>query len=303
MHNAAAEVGTMTNQLHRTVAAKIIRHIRANGLPEGHHMTEAALQREIGVSRGPIRAAMSQLEKDGVLTRIPNRGFFLHKPLGNEGDTIEIVGDEQVYLRIADDRLTGYLPEIVSETELMRRYDLGRERIRRILTRIAAEGWIERRDGRGWSFVQLIDSIEAYRESYELRQMIEPSGMQGDRFRLDAVVLDRLEAQQFHIRDGGWETMGQIELFEANSQFHEGLAAMSGNRFVLGVVERQNHLRRLVEYRQTLRREQVRQQNDDHLHILELLRQGDRRDAAAALYAHLGNAKRRKANTGIFANQ
>lgn len=289
----------MANQLHLALAEKIRRHIRMNALPEGHHLTEASLQDVLGVSRAPIRAAMVALSDQGVLDQVKNRGFFIKDPNAESSEAHDAT-DEQIYLKIADDLLTHSIPSPVSETLLMRRHDVSRERLRRVLTKIAAEGWIERREGRGWSFAQLIDSIEAYRESYELRQMLEPAGILGDRFRLDEGILQRLRAQQEMVRDGGWKTLGQIELFETNSAFHEGLAAMSGNRFLVGIVERQNQLRRLVEYRQTLRREQVRGQNDEHLAILDLLRDGERRDAAAALSAHLGNAKRRKSSNGIF---
>lgn len=291
----------MANQLHLALADKIRRHVRTNALPQGYHLTEASLQDVLGVSRAPIRAAMVELAKQGLLNQVKNRGFFIEDPSAEAPDGSNVT-DEQIYLKIADDLLTHSIPSPVSETLLMRRHEVSRERLRRVLTRIAAEGWIERREGRGWSFAQLIDSIEAYRESYELRQMLEPAGILGDRFQLDQDILQRLRAQQEMVRDGGWETLGQIELFEANSAFHEGLAAMSGNRFLIGIVERQNQLRRLVEYRQTLRREQVRGQNNEHLTILDLLRDGERRDAAAALSAHLGNAKRRKSSNGIFAD-
>lgn len=290
----------MANQLHLSLAGKIRRHIRMNAWAEGHHLTETSLQEVLEVSRGPIRAAMEELTRQGVLEKVKHRGFFIKDPNAESPDGGSTSEDEPIYLRIADDLLTHQLTETISETHLMRRYDVSRERLRRVLTRIAAEGWIERREGRGWSFVQLIDSIEAYRESYELRQMLEPSGILGDHFKLDQGILDRLTSQQEMVRDGGWRTLGQIELFETNSAFHEGIASMSGNRFLLGVVERQNQLRRLVEYRQTLRREQVRGQNEEHLTILSLLKDGERKDAAAALAAHLGNAKRRKSNNGIF---
>ncbi|MFS2042279.1 hypothetical protein [Agrobacterium tumefaciens] len=75
---------------------------------------------------------------------------------------------------------------------------------------------------------------------------------------------------------------------------------MSGNRFLLGTIERQNQLRRLVEYRQTLNREQVRGQNNEHLDILDTLEKGLRFEASQILAHHLGNAKNRKARSAIF---
>jgi DNA-binding GntR family transcriptional regulator len=295
----------MTNQLHKTLAAKILRHVRTSGYQPGHHLTEASLQDVLGTSRGPIRAALAHLTADGMVQQVPNRGFFLGDVGSDPGtpaaEQDASSDDEVLYLSIADDRLVGKIPKTVSEPDLMRRYNISRPRLRRILTRIATEGWIERREGRGWSFVQLIDSIEAYRESYELRQMLEPAGLINDAFQLDETVLDRLRQQQFRVRDGGWQTLSQIELFETNAQFHEGLASMSGNRFLLGIIERQNQLRRLVEYRQTLNREQVRGQNDEHLLIIAALEEGRRLEASQLLSQHLGNAKKRKARTAVFA--
>ncbi len=294
----------MANQLHKALAAKILRHARTSGLQPGHHFTEASLQEVLGTSRGPIRAALAHLTEDGFVEKQPNRGFFLTKT-GGADDTPAAErdaanDDEALYLAIADSRLMGSIPATVSEPDLMRRFNITRPRLRRILTRIATEGWIERREGRGWSFVQLIDSVEAYRESYELRQMLEPAGMMHDSFSFDSAIFDRLRNQQIMVRDGGWKTLGQIELFETNAQFHEGLAAMSGNRFLLGTIERQNQLRRLVEYRQTLNREQVRGQNEEHLQILDALIRGNRFEAAQLLSFHLGNAKNRKARLSIF---
>jgi len=295
----------MANQLHKALAAKILRHARTSGLQPGHHFTETSLQEVLGTSRGPIRAALAHLTKDGFVEKQPNRGFFLTAIGGVDdaraGETDGASDDEALYLAIADSRLMGSLPETVSEQDLMRRFNITRPRLRRILTRIATEGWIERREGRGWSFVQLIDSVEAYRESYELRQMLEPAGMMHDSFTFDQTIVDRLRNQQIMVRDGGWQTLSQIELFETNAQFHEGLAAMSGNRFLLGVIERQNQLRRLVEYRQTLNRDQVRGQNDEHLQILDALTRGNRFEAAQLLSYHLGNARNRKARISIFA--
>ncbi|MBW9052360.1 GntR family transcriptional regulator [Rhizobium mesosinicum] len=294
----------MANQLHKALAAKILKHIRTRGYTPGHHLTEASLSEVLGTSRGPIRAALLHLTSHGYVQQVPNRGYFLRsvapEPATPAAEQDASSDDEVLYLSIADDRLVGEIPETVSEPDLMRRYNISRPRLRRILTRIAAEGWIERREGRGWSFSQLIDSVDAYRESYELRQMLEPAGLVSDAFKIDRLIMDRLRQQQMMVCDGGWKSLTQIELFEINAQFHEGLAAMSGNRFLVSTIERQNQLRRLVEYRQTLNREQVRGQNEEHLRILDVLDKGQRYEASRLLSNHLGEAKNRKARAAIF---
>jgi DNA-binding GntR family transcriptional regulator len=146
----------------------------------------------------------------------------------------------------------------------------------------------------------LIDSAAAYGESYQLRQVIEPAGLRAPGFNLDRARLAALRRQQELVRDGGWKTLGGMELFETNAAFHEGLAAMSGNRFLLATLRQLNQLRRLVEYRQTLNRQQVRGQNAEHLHILDALVQGYPDTAADLLSRHLDDARRRKARAAVF---
>ena len=96
------------------------------------------------------------------------------------------------------------------------------------------------------------------------------------------------------------DVLSQMELFEANSSFHEGLAALSGNRFLINTVQKLNQLRRLIEYRQTLNAEQVRGQNAEHLAILDALDVGDTAKAADLMHDHLGKAKLRKARAEMF---
>lgn len=291
------------NELHRVLAGRIARHIRASGLAAGTHLTEASLQARFGISRGPLRKAMAALAEAGVLAHVRNRGYFVAAPADWPEAAAQApgaAGEDALYLALAEDRLTRQLPETVSESELMRRYDVGRPRLRRLLARIAAEGWIERREGRGWRFAALIDSVEAYRESYRLRQLLEPAAMRSGDFSADAAVLADLRAQQQMVRDGGWQSLGQIELFETNARFHEALAGLSGNRFVRQTIERQNQLRRLVEYRRILDRAQVRRQNAEHLAILSHLEAGRVAAAADLLGRHLGQAGAAKAVPDTF---
>lgn len=290
------------NGLHRSLAEKIVRHIRTSAMAEGQHLTEVSLQDLLGTSRQPIRSALGHLAEQGVLERVPNKGFFLKNPgLAVETTTrADDRSEEAVYLRIADDRLTRKLPDRISENELMRRYNLSRLALRRILTRISAEGWIERNEGWGWTFAALIDSVEAYRECYDLRQVIEVHGLRSPDFRLDLAVLAELRRRQEFVAKGGFRSLSQMELFETNSEFHEGLAELSDNRFLLATIQKLNQLRRLVEYRQTLNIEQVIGQNAEHLAILDALDARNPARAADLMHAHLGKAKQRKARAEMF---
>ncbi|MDG4717843.1 MULTISPECIES: GntR family transcriptional regulator [Thalassospira] len=299
-------MSVVPNQLHIQLAQRILLFARTSGLEAGHHFTETSLQHLLGTSRGPIRAALNYLSDQGFLEKRPNRGFFL---LSVPNDALDRISDapeaddERIYLAIAADRLASTLEEKVTEAELMRRYDVPRYSLRRVLGRISSEGWIERKAGNGWLFLPMIDSVEAYRESYALRQILEPAGLQAEGFKANITVLKHLKTQQEFIHDKGFETLGQIELFEANSQFHESLAEMSGNRFLAQSVAKQNQLRRLVEYRQTIDRARVKRQTEQHLEIIDALLTGNNTKAAELLRRHIGGASEEKAQPNIFSSR
>ncbi|WP_407160382.1 GntR family transcriptional regulator [Bradyrhizobium sp. STM 3557] len=207
---------------------------------------------------------------------------------------------EQLYLKLAEDRLHGKLGDSVTEADLMRRYDVPRHTLRRILSRIVNEGWMQRRTGHGWAFLPMIDSVEAYRESYELRRFLEPQGLRSPSFKLDPAVLSEQRKRQEFLHSAGYKTLGQVELFKSNSDFHEALALMSGNRFLAQTVARQNELRRLIEYRQTLDRDRVWRQTGEHLAIIEMLEKGLIERAAKLLDKHISGALKEKARPELF---
>lgn len=292
------------SQLHHQLARQIVDHLRSLDLPAGGHVTEQSLARLLGASRSPIRGALAFLADRGVVDHRPNRGYFLTGPASGivawDLDLPE-APDERIYLAIARDRLSGRLSEVLVESEAIRRYAVSRDRLRRILTRIANEGWIERRPGKGWSFLPMIDSAEAYRDSYEFRRTLEPTAIRLPAFRPDPAVLARLLDQQRQLVEAGWATESQVALFEANRVFHERIAAMAGNRFVVQAIQRQSQLRRLVEYRETLDRARVRQLCAQHVGILEALAADDRDGAARLMDAHLAGAQADKVASRLFA--
>lgn len=185
----------------------------------------------------------------------------------------------------------------------MRVFDVARSTLRKVLARISNEGWVEQRVGSGWVFLPMIDSPQAYEESYLFRQSVEPAALLSPWFKVDREELVKLRREQEFIVNGGYETMTAIELFEANSRFHETLALWSGNRFVLQTVRRLDQLRRLVEYRQAATRRQARHtQATEHLTILAAIERQDLIEAAGLMRKHLEDARRAKVygSEGVF---
>lgn len=284
--------------LQARVAREVVAFARRENLQAGAHLAESALAEQIGTSRSPVNVALRHLVALGMLSHDHNRGYFLN---GNALDfagvaqQLSAVPDDPLVLRIAEDRLGGWLPDTVTEMELMRIYQVARGPLRRSLSRIQQEGWVEKAVGHGWCFQPMIDSAQAYEESYLFRAAIEPTGLLGPGFHADVAELAELRRQQAFIAEQGWKLMTPIELFEANCRFHETLARWSGNRFILQSVRRTDQMRRLVEYRQARARAPRQTQARQHLEILDAIAAGDALKAAALMRAHLEGARRDKA--------
>lgn len=304
--NPAADAAL--TQLQARVTRDIITFSRRENLKAGDHLSESSLANQIGTSRSPVNVALRYLADAGVLTHDLNRGYFLNqdaRSLNDLATKFSALPDDPLYLRIAEDRLAKRLPDAVNEVELMRLYDVSRSTLRTVLSRIQTEDWIEKSVGHGWIFQPMIDSNTAYAESYVFRAAIEPIGLTSNSFLADQAELASLRQQQQFIHESGYKTMTAIELFEANSLFHETLAKWSGNRFILQGVRRTDQLRRLVEYRQAAQERSPRRvQTTEHLAILDAIDEHNQERAAELMRNHLEGARRKKAFANdIFQNK
>src|SRR5438270_6015835 len=63
--------------LHSEAADILRRAIYSGRLAPGARLNEARLSAEIGVSRGPLREALRQLEEEGVVVSSPHRGTYV----------------------------------------------------------------------------------------------------------------------------------------------------------------------------------------------------------------------------------
>lgn len=267
---------------------------RREELPKGYRLTEQALCDGLGVSRSPVRKALQFLESTGAVTSIPNRGFQLAK------ESRELAGVdlsdatpslEDLYLRVANDRISGLLTEEVTEADLMTRYGLARLQVQRLLNTMSRDGLVDRKPGRGWMFRRLLSSVESHRESYRFRMMLEPAGILEPGYAVDLAELERCRRQQVELLDGGIEQCTPAQLFQTGTHFHETVAAGSGNRFVLDALRNVNQMRRIVEYGTLLDRRRLHRQCEEHLQLIELLVRGERMEASAFMRQHLNTAR------------
>lgn len=272
------------------VAARIVELVCKQGWEPGQRLTEQGLADALAVSRSPVRKALQFLEAVGAVGSNPNRGFVLMQSpsqLRTLALPLDDDSDEALYLRVADDRLAGALPDEISESELMERYELSRLQVQRILNRMAREGLAERKQGRGWMFLPFLDSAKTYNEGYRFRMIIEPAALLEPSYQVDKALFERVRREQLAMLDGGIERWSRAELFRVGAEFHEAIVACAGNAFLLDGLRKLNQVRRLLEYRSNINRSRLYKQCEEHLMLLDLIDAGERMEASHKLRQHL----------------
>jgi DNA-binding GntR family transcriptional regulator len=282
--------------LQRNIAAQIVQLLQRENTAPGSGLTESGLAQQLGVSRTPVRAALRLLESEGVVSRDdqPAQGKRGTWRVIQDAATVSsshlappVSDTERLFVAIARDRITGALPSDVSEADLLRRYEVSRPTVLSVMTRLAEVGQVERKTGHGWTFASATLDAQTRRESFRFRMVIEPAALLEPDYRLDAGWAAEMRAQHRKMMDEPWRDTSAVALFDLNADFHEGLAAGSGNRFLERAVAQQNRLRRFVNVDWHHGAERVHVSCAEHLAILDQVEAGHAEVAAALLRQHL----------------
>lgn len=276
----------------------IQKYIAQQALAPGARLPERSLAEHFRVSRSPIRAALHQMAERDLIARAPEGGYVVSEvaappalpPEPSHSD------EDEAYLQIARDRLEGLLSDRISEKELMRRYELTKSQLTAVLRRMTHEGWVERLPGHGWAFLETLTSAAAYEQSYRFRVLMEPGAILQPTFKLDRAALLRCREEQQALVDGAVHTVSPAQIFDANTHLHETIAASSGNMFILDSLRRLNRVRRLIEYRKAVDRNQAHRRCVEHLQLIDLLLADQRDTAADFIRLHLRQAALEKAS-------
>jgi DNA-binding GntR family transcriptional regulator len=272
----------------KPIAVQIVDIIRSENLAEGTHLPAQMLADRLRVSRQPVNDALGQLCEQGILARVPNRGYFVATvPLQPPSALAASDVATAAYFRVVEDRLSGKLPDEFTESMLRQRYRLTATQLSTMLARIAQEGWAEKKPGYGWTFSSMLTSSESLVQSYRLRLALEPAALLEPGFRLEPQALERCKAAELHLLAGGIETDTPDQLHERGVRFHETLVEASGNPFFIDAIKRVNRVRRLLSYRSALDRSRYKQHCKQHLQILDLLERERNEEASQAMANHL----------------
>lgn len=281
-----------------TLARRIQVLIREDALAAGSHLPETALAERLRVSRTPVRGALLLLQQQGIVTRQPNRGFFVLDPTRLSLPASEALPASSsmpaLCFDIGADYLKGALARHNTASDLAVRYAVSRGVIQQALQAMASEGWISRQLGYGWTFNDFLTSADTYEQCFRFRLLIEPAALRDPGYRVDR---KRFAALRESLASGMAEAdtaLSERQMYRNGTLFHESIVACAGNPFLLESLQRANRLRRLIEYHIYARRESPKVEYQEHLAILDLLEAGDNEAAAALLTRHLERARRDK---------
>lgn len=291
---------TTPTRLQQEIAERILRMVREDGLEAGAWLNENSAARRLNVSRTPVRAAIDHLARQGLVRRHPNKGVeLLSAPEASADPNASADATELAMVRVAQDRHGGRLPDEISELELMRRYELGRPEVQRLMARLADLDMVERKRGYGWRFLHEPRDQSAHDERYRFRLLIEPMVFLEPGFSLDQGWIDEMRTRHELTLSQPWKESSAIGFYEMNADFHEGLAAASGNRFIHSAIRRQNQMRRLSNYDWTYGYERVVVNSREHLQMLATIEAGDLQLASALMRSHLQRAMQLRRADGL----
>ena len=277
-----------------SISKQIVELVKNQSWETGTHLPAQLLADRLRVSRQPINTALAMLHEKGLLTRERNKGYFVGEGFSQGvSDIMQALGIEEttvttaVYFRIADDLLKGELPQEFSELLIKTRYNLTASQLNAVLSRIAKEGWAERKPGYGWAFSSMLLTPDSLLQSYRLRLALEPAALLEPGFKLDPQVLEQLRTTERHLLAGGIETATADELHDRGVRFHESLVEASGNAFFIDTIKRVNRVRRLLSYRSMRQRDRYPEHCRQHLHVLDLLVKERNDEASEFMKEHL----------------
>jgi DNA-binding GntR family transcriptional regulator len=294
----AAKAKKSPTNLQRQLANQILRYILGNKLGIGAPLPEVTLAAEFEVSRTPVRAALERLAKQGIVSSISRRGYAVAQS-AEELEGLSLDDDESdddaLYMQITMDYLENRLDTHFSEADLIRRHKIRHGLLNRVLQRMAADLVIERNPGHGWRFAPAFKSDEAEKDSFRFRMMIEPAGLLEPGYSIDRARARLVRQDHEAIIDTPRNKLARIRImqfYNMNAEFHELLAAGTGNPFLVQAMQQQNRLRRLLVFRWSYPLERIVESCIEHMEILTAVEKQEMEWASTLMRRHLDLAAR-----------
>jgi GntR family transcriptional regulator, transcriptional repressor for pyruvate dehydrogenase complex len=226
-----------------------------------------------------------------------------------EQTTLTTTLAQGVVAGLKDKILAGDLPpgsKLPSEAELIEEYGVSRTVVREAVTRLRAEGLVETFQGRG-SFVLAMPEPSSFtveaaaiRTHHDVLDMIDfRLGIESEAAALAAARVDATGAEAIRAALAAFVAATPEDAVEADFGFHRAVAAASGNRFYLDLLDSLGPMMimlartRLADAYSLTDASHVERVCREHDDVAAAVIAGDPDTARAAMRVHLGNTRRR----------
>ena len=216
---------------------------------------------------------------------------------------------QRVVAGLKDKIFAGDLPpgqKLPSESELIEEFGVSRTVVREAVTRLRAEGLVETFQGRG-SFVLTVPeptsfTVEsaAIRTHHDVLDMIDfRLGIECEAAALAAARVDSAGIESVRTALAEFVAATPEDAVEADFRFHRAVAAVSGNRFYLDLLDSLGPMMimlartRLGDAHSITDADHAERVRREHGEVAAAVIAGDPETARAAMRLHLGNTRRR----------
>jgi DNA-binding GntR family transcriptional regulator len=205
---------------------------------------------------------------------------------------------EQTYQALRTSILSGQLVpgDRLVETQLAQQLQVSRTPIREAMRQLQREGLIAGDTNEGLRVTSI--SAEDAIHLYDCRIGLEQMSVAGACDRITSAQLQTLEqtilqAEKLMQRSASPVDLINPQLLELDYQFHQTIAASSGNKWLVELLNQVFDKMTLLRLQTTRQNPKVLELRVEHHQIFEAIAQRDREAAVAAIHSHLAASKAR----------
>ncbi len=261
------------------------RILAGASLPE--KLTLGGIASSYGVSATPVRRAIDALIEKDLVQKHTNGRLEARRPKGSKASRKtrklaapgQLLSNEALEHRVAEELVRVGLSgrdEFIREESLAERLDVGRTRVREILSRLAGGGLLEHMPRRGWQVPAFrMGDMEAY---IDVRETLEVKALHLARPRIDQGDIERMLAGN---------TPKAARTSRIDNDLHGYFIARSENRYIASFFEANGHFYRALFDYATLSSRAVASMAEQHVLILENVKARRWARAREALAHHI----------------
>ena len=274
----------------------MLRHISAAGA-SARIESETRLAARFAVSRTTVRKALTELERQSIISRSGAGALLLRKPAKRDyfplADTVAASAQvEKQFMEwmLRGDRKPG---EQINGLELAREFNVSTNAVRDYLTRFTRFGLVEKRANSGWILLGFTPAFAL--ELFEVREMFEIRSARafGQLPAASEVWVELRSFEQEHRQLHKSLATRYQDFSELDERFHRFVNAASHNRFV---ADFNDVISLIFHYHYQWSKLDERERNaraiEEHVAYIEALLTRDPKRIEQACRKHLESARR-----------